>query len=222
MPISQDTLDFLVRNYVNDSREWFHAHREAYEEYVVSPLAELVTELTPAIAEIDPMIPCVPKVGKCISRVWRDTRRGVGLPIYRDVMWIIFTRDKMSDRPGLWFEFSPRLMRWGCGWYCTDRGVMQAARELIFEKSPVFAEADAVLDTDRFFLEDSRYKRSRYPDAPENERRWLDQRGLCVMRTDDDRKLLFSPDLAATLSRDFLALAPVYRYFTAAYDRAGK
>ena len=42
--------------------------------------------------EIDPAIMCLPKVGKSISRIWRDTRRGPELPIFRDVMWLTFLR----------------------------------------------------------------------------------------------------------------------------------
>lgn len=75
-----DTLEFLVRNKLMDSREWFHEHHGEYERLVVEPLAELVSALTPALAEIDPNIVCVPKVGKSISRIWRDTRAGPGCP----------------------------------------------------------------------------------------------------------------------------------------------
>ena len=120
LPFTEDTLEFLVRNKLMDSREWFHEHHGEYERLVVEPLADLVCALTPALAEIDPNIVCVPKVGKSISRIWRDTRRGPGLPIYRDVMWLTFLRAKQQGLPGFWFEFSPRALRWGCGWYQTE------------------------------------------------------------------------------------------------------
>ena len=112
MPFTEETLEFLVRNKLMDSREWFHEHHGEYERLVVEPLADLVSALTPALAEIDPNIVCVPKVGKSISRIWRDTRRGPGLPIYRDVMWLTFLRAKQQGLPGFWFEFSPRALRW--------------------------------------------------------------------------------------------------------------
>ena len=50
MPFTDDTLEFLVRNRLTDSRPWFHEHREEYEKLVVEPMAELVTALTPATA----------------------------------------------------------------------------------------------------------------------------------------------------------------------------
>ena len=108
MPFTDETLEFLVRNKLMDSRVWFHEHRAEYERLVVEPLAELVEALSPAMAEIDPAIMCIPKVGKSISRIWRDTRRGPELPIFRDVMWLILLRAKQQGLPGYWFEFSPQ------------------------------------------------------------------------------------------------------------------
>lgn len=166
MPFTDDTLEFLVRNKLMDSREWFHEHHGEYERLVVEPLAELVSALTPALAEIDPNIVCVPKVGKSISRIWRDTRRGPGLPIYRDVMWLTFLRAKQQGLPGFWFEFSPQALRWGCGWYQTEPATMAAFRELILRGDPAWRAAlRAYRKQERFVLEPERYKRSRFPEA---------------------------------------------------------
>ena len=114
MPFTEETLDFMALNRVMDSREWFHQHRGEYLRLVVEPMAELVEDMAPAMWKIDPSLIIIPKVGKSISRIWRDTRRGPGLPIYRDVMWITLLRAKYEGYPSFWFEFSPRCLRWGC------------------------------------------------------------------------------------------------------------
>ena len=49
MPFTEETLEFLVRNKLMDSREWFHEHHGEYERLVVEPLADLVSALTPAL-----------------------------------------------------------------------------------------------------------------------------------------------------------------------------
>lgn len=108
MPFSEATLDFMALNRVMNSREWFHAHREEYLKLVVEPTAGLVEALAPAMWEIDPSLIIIPKVGKSISRIWRDTRRGPELPIYRDVMWITLLRAKYENYPSFWFEYSPQ------------------------------------------------------------------------------------------------------------------
>lgn len=222
MPFTEETLEFLVMNKLSDSREWFHAHHDEYERLVVEPLAELVCALTPAMAEIDPNIICVPKVGKTISRIWRDTRRGPELPIYRDVTWLTFLRAKQQGLPGFWFEFSPRAMRWGCGWYQTDPATMAAFRELILRDDPAWRAAlRAYKKQDRFVLEDERYKRSRFLDETPERREWLDLKSICLTHNEPDLESLFSDGLAGLLAEDFKRITPAYELFLKAVAEAG-
>lgn len=221
MPFTEETLDFMALNRVMDSREWFHKHRGEYLRLVVEPMAELVEDMVPAMWKIDPSLIIIPKVGKSISRIWRDTRRGPGLPIYRDVMWITLLRAKYEGYPSFWFEFSPRCLRWGCGWYQTDPAVMECIRGMILAHDPDWLAALEVFEKQRVFsLEDERYKRTRHPDAPENERSWLDQKSLCLTHEETGLDLLYSDKLSGTLTRDFGRIVPVYDFFLKAVGLA--
>ena len=222
MPFTEETLDFMSLNRVMDSREWFHEHHDEYMSLVVEPMQELVEDVAPAMWEIDPSLVIIPKVGKSISRIWRDTRRGPGLPIYRDVMWFTLLRAKYENYPGFWFEFSPRCLRWGCGWYQTDPATVEAARGLILSRDPDWLSALEAYERQKVFvLDDERYKRSRFPDAAENEREWLDQKSFCLTHEEKKLDLLYSDRLAATLTRDFRRAAPVYGFFLKAMGLAG-
>ena len=221
MPFSEATLDFMALNRVMNSREWFHEHRDEYLSLVVEPIAELVEDLAPEMWKIDPSLIIIPKVGKSISRIWRDTRRGSELPIYRDVMWITLLRAKYEGYPSFWFEFSPRRLRWGCGWYQTDPAIMDCIRGMILSHDPDWRAALAAFEAQKVFrLDDERYKRSRHPDAPENERAWLDQKSLCLTHEETKLDRLYSDKLAAALTRDFRRIAPVYEFFLKAVGLA--
>ena len=221
MPFSEATLDFMALNRVMNSREWFHEHRDEYLSLVVEPIAELVEDMAPEMWKIDPSLIIIPKVGKSISRIWRDTRRGPELPIYRDVMWITMLRAKYEGYPSFWFEFSPRRLRWGCGWYQTDPAIMDCIRGMILSHDPDWRAALAAFEAQKFFrLDDERYKRSRHPDAPENERAWLDQKSLCLTHEETKLDRLYSDKLAAALTRDFRRIAPVYEFFLKAVGLA--
>lgn len=221
MPFTEETLDFMALNRVMDSREWFHQHRGEYLRLVVEPMAELVEDMAPAMWKIDPSLIIIPKVGKSISRIWRDTRRGPGLPIYRDVMWITLLRAKYEGYPSFWFEFSPRCLRWGCGWYQTDPAIMECIRGMILAHDPDWLAALEAFEKQRVFsLEDERYKRTRHPDAPENERNWLDQKSLCLTHEETGLDLLYSDGLSGTLTRDFGRIVPVYDFFLKAVGLA--
>ena len=221
MPFSEATLDFMALNRVMNSREWFHEHRDEYLSLVVEPIAELVEDMAPEMWKIDPSLIIIPKVGKSISRIWRDTRRGPELPIYRDVMWITLLRAKYEGYPSFWFEFSPRCLRWGCGWYQTDPAIMDCIRGMILSHDLDWRAALAAFEAQKVFrLDDERYKRSRHPDAPENERAWLDQKSLCLTHEETKLDRLYSDKLAAALTRDFRRIAPVYEFFLKAVGLA--
>ena len=221
MPFSEATLDFMALNRVMNSREWFHEHRDEYLSLVVEPIAELVEDMAPEMWKIDPSLIIIPKVGKSISRIWRDTRRGPELPIYRDVMWITLLRAKYEGYPSFWFGFSPRCLRWGCGWYQTDPSIMDCIRGMILSHDPDWRAALAAFEAQKVFrLDDERYKRSRHPDAPENERAWLDQKSLCLTHEETKLDRLYSDKLAAALTRDFRRIAPVYEFFLKAVGLA--
>ena len=222
MPLTENALSFLFENRVMDIKSWFLEHKAEYDALVLQPLRELVSALTPALLAIDPLLICEPKVGRSISRIYRDTRFSHDKSIFRDVMWCLFIREKKlyNGLPGFFFEFSPRGFRYGCGYYQASSAAMDAMRAMIVGGEPAFKAAlHAFSKQSVFHLEDSRYKRSRHPDQPEDRREWLDQRNLCFIADSEDFDLLFSDALSDRLAQDFALLAPMYAFMMSAEAR---
>ena len=71
----------------------------------------------------------------------------------------------------------------------------------------------------QYELEDVRYRRSRYPAQPEELRRWLDLKNLCVLAGSTDMDLLFSPALPQWLGEELAALKPFYDFCLRAESR---
>lgn len=225
MPFSEKSLSFLFENRVVDNKAWFLEHRADYEAYVLEPLRELVTALTPAILQIDPYLICEPKIGRSISRIYRDTRFSHDKSIFRDVMWCVFIREKKlyDGLPGFFFEFSPRGFRYGCGYYQTSVDSMNAIRDLILnDEKPYKAALKAYRAQSVFRMENTKYKRSRFPTQSEEKRDWLDQRSLGFITESNDLDLLFSDTLAEKLAEDFRLLVPIYAFMMAAETRVPK
>lgn len=225
MPFSEESLKFLFENRVVDSKAWFLEHRDEYERLVLEPMRELVKALEPAILSIDPLLICEPKVGRSISRIYRDTRFSHDKSIFRDVMWCVFIRDKKlyNGLPGFWFEFSPRIIRYGCGYYQASPESMEAMRELIIADDKTFKAAQKALKNQSVFrLDGEKYKRSRHPEQPEEKREWLDRRDIGFITESEDFDLLFSDALADKLAADFKLLVPMYDFMMAAEARVFK
>lgn len=69
------TLRFLADLAANNRRDWFEAHRAAYERDVRTPALRLITAMETLIREVHPAFMASPKkVGGSLFRIHRDTR----------------------------------------------------------------------------------------------------------------------------------------------------
>lgn len=218
MPITQESLDFLFQNSMMNSRAWFQDHRADYHRLVVEPLAQLVTDLTPAMVEIDSAFITAPKIDKTISRIYRDMRIPANREksFYRDNCWIVFIRDKKlyGGLPAFFFELTPVGFSYGMGYYQAATASMEVMREMILAKSSLFLEAQKAYESQKALaLVGEDYKRPKYPQAPPELGVWLEKRSLSLVGESRDFDLLFSQNLAAHLEESFRRVAPVYRFF---------
>ncbi len=213
---TEKTFSFLFENRLQNDRAWFAEHRREYEEYVLAPMTELAKALAPTVSTIDAEIVTTPRVNKVLSRIYRDTRFSYDKSLYRDQLWLSFKRDKhlYLHYPEFFFVASRKSFCYGCGYYAPTPAAVDSIRSLILENDPLFRKAKKVCEqNDAFVLDGDRYKRSRYPLQSEELREWLDRKALSVVVKSDDLSLLYTPDLADRIAKDFQALRPVYRFF---------
>lgn len=214
MPFSEQTLQFLFEVRMRDDRSWFRQNHDLYDAHVIAPTRALIDSLAPSLLELDDQLIIEGRVGRCISRINRDTRFTKNKELYRDVVWISFVREKHASLPELFFEYSPRGLRWGCGWYCPPRETVDTLREMVLAGSELWHRADeTLLACPHYALVGDRYKRTRYPGQDERRRLWLDCKDLCIMGCEDGPERLFSPRLAPWLAEQFHLLKPAYELF---------
>ncbi len=216
MPFSEQTFRFLVENRQHNSREWYHAHKAAYQQYVLAPLVELVEQLRPTVLSIDPQLVAEPKVGKSISRIYRDTRYTKDKSLYRDVVWTLFARPRTEriSRPGLVFEASPDGFRYGVGYYEASTQSMQAMRTLILQGDPAFERADCAYRRQKCFtMQGESYKRPRFTQQPPQQCEWLNRRNIAFMHDSRDFARLYAPNLHEQIAQGFQLLSPIYQFF---------
>lgn len=215
MPFSQNTLNFLFQNRIEDSRKWFEEHKPEYRASVLEPLRELAMELTPCMLQIDEQFVTEPKVDKTICRIWRDTRYSHDPSLYRDSMWIIFKRDRMhsTEYPGIYFEITCSGFNYGCGFYHASTSYMHTLRSSVLNHSKDFQKAQEAFANQHIFqMQGDCYKRPHYSDQPAELRQWLERRNIGFIAESEDFDLLFSNDLADKLCTDLQLLSPVYDF----------
>ncbi len=182
-------------------------------------MLEFAHSLIPTLVQIDPLLILDPK--RAVCRIYRDTRFSRDKTMFKRASWFVFQRSKGMVHPVWFFEFTPDFHHYGCGYYSTPPKVMERIRELVLAGDKRYLEAQKALDGLRnFSLEGDLYKRPHYPDASKKERDWLERRSITALHYSEDRKKLFSKNLATTLKQAFRKLAPVYSFLIDAHETA--
>jgi uncharacterized protein (TIGR02453 family) len=213
---SPKTLKFLRGLKANNNKTWFEAHRADYNEFVLQPLRDLVTDLGDFMLDIDPLFEITPAVNKAISRIYRDTRFSKDKSPFRSTVWITFknrSKDWTTRVCGYFFELSVDSYRYGMGFYDAAPAIMSKFREVIDENPKEFNKAISFFPKqDTFVLEGEKYKRIIDKNKSEKIQHWYQRKNMylvCNRKIDDT---LFNRKLAEDLIAGFNMITPLYQY----------
>ena len=214
---SRKTLKFLKGLKANNNKVWFERHRADYEEYVLEPLRNLVTDLGEFMLDIDPRFEITPTINKTISRIYRDTRFSKDKSPFRSTVWITFknrSKDWTTLISGFFFELSVNSYRYGMGFYNAAPAVMSKFREMIDENPKEFLKAISFFDKqNEFVLEGEKYKRIIDNTKPKQIQDWYQRKNMylvCNRKIDDT---LFGHKLVGDLVAGYKMTTPLYHYF---------
>ena len=210
----------------NNTREWFHTHRDEYEAEVRAPLAALVEEMDVRFAELAPEIVGDPK--RSLFRIHRDVRFSSDKSPYKTnaACWFYHGdagRGVGSTTPhggaGFYFHMEPGRSMIGGGIWMPPRPTLTRLREQIDEEHRTLRRvlSDAKLKK-RFGELDESARLTRMPRGYADEHPAADllrHQSFTVGRTLGDEEL-FSPRLADLLARDYARLVPLVRWFNGA------
>ena len=213
---SRKTFAFLRDLGRNNDRAWFEAHRGVYEEHVLQPLRDLVSDLADPMLGIDLSFEVEPAVSKTISRIYRDTRFSRDKSPFRNCMWLTFKRsgkDWSRYIPGYFLEINPTWYRYGLGFYDAAPELMAGFRRRIDDDPRSFLKVVAWFDKqDVFTLEGEPYKRPIAQDKPEPIRTWYQYKSFYLSRNCHIDDAILSPKFADQLAEHFALAAPLYHY----------
>jgi len=213
---SRKTLKFLRELKANNNKAWFQAHRADYEEYVLGPLRDLVTDLGDCMLDIDSRFEITPAVNKTISRIYRDTRFSKDKSPFRSTVWITFknrNKDWTTHVCGYFFELSVNSYRYGMGFYNAAPAIMSRFREMIDENPKEFLKAISFFAKQRtFVLEGEQYKRIIDKSKPEKIQDWYQKKNMYLVCNRKIDNTLFSSKLVDDLTSGFRLIAPLYKY----------
>ncbi len=207
---SQETVDFLWQLRLNNSREWFHEHKEEFERLMNRPTKDLANALFEHFREKYPKHDW----NLHVSRIYRDARRLYGRGPMNDHLWFTLWADlEEMAAPAFYFSFTPEYYEYGMG--CWSRGnVLMDRFRAELRRDPARAEklVRKFRRQSTFVLSGEKYKKHKLETTPLLQD-WADRKylGFEFRREQDD--LCYSDRLFPAVRDGFDALMPYYEYF---------
>ena len=212
---SKETLDFLRNLKTNNNKQWFEAHKQIYQKYLLEPLQNIVMDLSEFMLSIDSYFEVRPKIDKTISRIYRDTRFSKDKSLFKNNMWITFKRPSKDwkNAPAYFFEIFPDWYRYGMGFYSASKNIMDRFRETIDNNPEKFLKTIAFYSKHQIFiLEGEKYKRILDQNKSEDIQDWYQRKNFYLTCNRKIDNILLSRELVNDLIFGFGLLAPLYNY----------
>jgi uncharacterized protein (TIGR02453 family) len=151
---------FLRELKASNTREWFAANRERYEDDVRGPALDFVADFAPRLERISPHFVADPRPsGGSLFRIHRDTRFSKDKSPYKTYTGIQFRHELGRDAhaPGFYLHLEPKAVFAGVGIWHPDAATLARIREAIVEDSRAWSAAKHV---GRFELSGDSLKRA--------------------------------------------------------------
>lgn len=143
-----EALKFLksISNPKNNSKEWFDAHRQTYEDYLKQPMKDLIDTLASEIIKIDPNIVVN---YKSIFRINRDIRFSKNKTPYKNLYSaaFVFGRVKSAEIPHFYFQFTSDEFLFAGGQYSMDSINLKKIRKAIYDD---FKSYESIITNKKF------------------------------------------------------------------------
>lgn len=204
---------FFTRLAENNSKEWFEAHRQEYEDVLLTPFKALVRDLSCFMLGLDAQL--VTEPARVVARINRDVRFSHDKAPYKTNLWLVFRRfvNNWQSHPCWFFELAADWYRYGMGFYNAPRTTMEAFRnELALHPDRFRGIVAPLLKNGSFTVEGERYKKTPKPEPPQELREWGGLKNLYVVRNSVPDEVLFSPLLIEEIQNGFTAMQPLYTF----------
>ena len=220
---SERSLKFIRALARHNDREWFHAHKQDYEQFVRAPFLVLLTDLQPALREVSEHYRADPKtVGGSLFRIHRDTRFSNNKAPYKE--WqgarLFHARSKEVEAPSFYIHLQPGNCFIAAGLWHPEPDTLRRLRQFIVDNPGSWVNAaHAKAFRKRFDLDDSEML-VRPPRGYPADFVHLDdlrRKNYVAIRMIDDATMT-GPRLLATLAKDLQQLVPLMDYLCAALD----
>lgn len=133
---SKKSLKFFADLEKNNTKDWFSANRDIFDDEILFPAKAFVTDMGERLTKIAPDIVADPRTDKSIFRIHRDTRFSKEKIPYKTHLGIYFWEGaaKKLENPGFYFQFDKDSMFLGVGMHIFPKDMIKDYRDAVVHK----------------------------------------------------------------------------------------
>ena len=134
----------------NNTKEWFEAHRDDFENHVMEPSRQFVTAMGRRLREIAPRVVADPRVNQSIFKIHRDIRFSKDKTPFKTNVAFLWWEGKFKklENSSFYFHLEPSFLLIGLGIYQFPKPHLEAFRESV-ENGKHGAELAKAIETVR-------------------------------------------------------------------------
>ena len=210
-------LAFLRDLTGHNDRDWFEAHRVAWDAEIVPAMLEWCGALAERLQDVMPGLVFVPRVGGSLYRLNRDVRFSRDKRPYKThVAALLWEGGERHDAPGVYLHVSPEEVIFGGGIYAFEEARLDRWRKLLHNLSSAerleAALAAAKKGGLKLEISDKLQRPARGFD-PEGPRAELSKyKGLAVIRKSKPAAWLSTPEALERAETAARAYAPLHAW----------
>ena len=141
---SKQTFTFLSALADNNERAWFEEHKQEYEDFVLNPALDFISDMSHEMPAISRHFLAQPKkVGGSLMRIYRDTRFGSDKTPYKTNIGIQFRHEVGKDvhAPGFYVHIEPVECFVAIGLWHPDADALYRIRDGIVKHADKWVKA---------------------------------------------------------------------------------
>ena len=203
----------------NNTKQWFEKHRSEYDEFVMHPAREFVTEMGKKLRKIAPEVNAIPKINKSLFKINRDVRFSKDKSPYKTYMgiWLWEGDRKRMECSGFYLHVENKNMLIGVGIKMFSKPLMDRYRKAVVDKKQGAALKSAVKKvTGKGYLIDGKHykKVPRGYDADHPNGEYLLYNGLTARVEEKVPDAFYSGALIDYAYTHYKNMLPLHRWLT--------
>lgn len=211
---SKESFKFLSDLKTNNNKEWFVERKQFYQEVILNPLKELITDLDIFIASIDNSLERKPVTNKAISTIYRDTRYSKNKLPLKSYIGFNFRRSHPDWKyfPAFIFRIKPEGYAFGLIVMKNNPEHFYKFRQDV-DNERTFSNVISKADFDDLELWGEDYKKYFYQGKNKQIAKWYCKKNLFLKCDRDKNHYKSKKELILDIQNKFEKLVPLYNYF---------